>query len=135
MLFDDDRVVVAPLARAHPASAGGVGEGTLACGPTRAAADVLHDELLCECTLIGVRSTVLRYVLHAYFAMYSIVYSVLQNAPCTLLGMACTLMGRVEYIVLWLYSECTFGAQRGLRKVQPEYTSCAEYNVNYVKYM
>jgi hypothetical protein len=26
--------VVAPLARAHPASAGGVGEGTLACGPT-----------------------------------------------------------------------------------------------------
>ena len=46
VLFDDDRVVVAPLARAHPASTGGVGEGTLTCGPTRAAADVLHDELL-----------------------------------------------------------------------------------------
>ena len=32
----------------------------------------------------------------------------IQNAPCTLLGMACTLMGRVEYTVLWLYSEYTF---------------------------
>ena len=65
----------------------------------------------------------------------SIVYSVLQTAPCTLLGMACTLMGRVEYIVLWLYSECTFGAQRGVRKVQSEYTSCAEYNMKYVNYI
>ena len=65
----------------------------------------------------------------------SIVYSVLQNAPCTLLGMACTLMGRVEYSVLCLYSECTFGAQRGVRKVHTEYTSCAEYNVKYVEYI
>ena len=38
----------------------------------------------CECTLIGVRSTVLWYVLLVYCVMYSIVYSVLQNAPCTL---------------------------------------------------
>ena len=70
-----------------------------------------------------------------YFVMYSTMYSVLQNAPCTLLEMACTLMGQVEYIVLWLYSGCTFGAQRGVRKVQSEYTSCAEYNKKYVKYM
>ena len=47
----------------------------------------------------------------------------------------CTLMGRVEYSVLCLYSECTFGAQRGVRKVQTEYTSCAEYNVKYVEYI
>ena len=46
----------------------------------------------------------------------------------------CTLMGRVEYSVLCLYSECTFGAQRGVRKVHAEYTSCAEYNVKYVEY-
>jgi hypothetical protein len=85
-----------------------------------------------ERTLIGVRSTVLWYVL--YMSMYSIVYSVFQNVPCTLLEMACTLMARVEYIVLWLYSESTFGAQRGVREVQPEYTSCAEYSVEYVKY-
>ena len=38
----------------------------------------------CECTLIGVRSTVLWYVLLVYCVMYFIVYSVLQNAPCTL---------------------------------------------------
>ena len=47
----------------------------------------------------------------------------------------CTLMGRVEYSVLCLYSECTFGAQRGVRKVHAEYTSCAEYNVKYVEYI
>jgi hypothetical protein len=35
--------------------------------------------MYCECTLIGVRSTVLWYVLYAYCVMSS----VLQNAPCT----------------------------------------------------
>ena len=38
----------------------------------------------CECTLIEVRSTVLWHVLYTYCVMYSIMYSVLQNAPCTL---------------------------------------------------
>ena len=52
----------------------------------------------------------------------------------SLLEMACTLMARVEYIVLCLYSERTFGAQRGVRKVQTEYTACAEYNVKYMEY-
>ena len=42
---------------------------------------------------------------------------------------------RVEYSVLCLYSECTFGAHRGVRKVHTEYTSCAEYNVKYVEYI
>ena len=37
-------------------------------------------------------------------------------------------------LVLCMYSECTFGAQRGVRKVHAEYTSCAEYNVKYVEY-
>ena len=42
MFLDDDRIAVAPRARAHPASAGGVGEGGLACDPARTAADVLQ---------------------------------------------------------------------------------------------
>ena len=43
--LDDDHIAVAPpRARAHPASAGGVGEGALAYDPARAATDVLHDE-------------------------------------------------------------------------------------------
>ena len=55
---------------------------------------VLLVDMYCECTHIGVWSTVLWYVLYAYCVMYSIVYSVLQHAPCTLLEMACTRMGQ-----------------------------------------
>ena len=87
-----------------------------------------------ECTLIGEEYgtfvctlCVLCYVLYRVLctskcAMYSVENGVFSH-------------GRVEYTVLWLYSECTFGAQREVREVQPEYTSCAEYNVKYVEYI
>ena len=63
-----------------------------------------------------------------------VLYCVLCTSKCAMYS-ECTLMGRVEYSVLCLYSECTFGAQRGVRKVHTEYTSCAEYNVKYVEYI
>jgi hypothetical protein len=74
--------------------------------------------------------------------MYSVVYSVLQNAPCTLLEMACSLMARVEST---LYSGCTLtvfrvyfriseirrsGVQHGIHEVRKKYI---KYKREYIK--
>ena len=78
------------------------------------------------CTLCVLCYVLYRVLCASKCAMYSVGNGVYSHGPSRV---QCTLS------VLCLYSECTFGAQRGVRKVQTEYTSCAEYNVKYVEYI